>query len=321
MLVIHHEDDAQPLTWQTGNAIPDDAIWFDLCNADAAERKAVEQTLGLALPRREDIRGIGLAGRNRSAGDTLFLHVSRFADAEDEHKHATPLSLVLTPKVLVTQRYARSQTFDNAAQQLRDSPQGDGASAAFACLIETMAERTAGSMQKIAGDVAELSDEVFSDHRDSSRQLRRWLLHVGQLEGRLARSRASLLGITRIVSFVCDKRPEWMPAAQQSRLATVRNDLVTLDEFDQQLTDKLQFLLDAIFGFISVNQNSVMKLFTVASVVAVPPVLLAGIWGMNFRHMPELSWTWGYAFALGTIALSILIPLAIFKWRGWLTRD
>jgi magnesium transporter len=101
----------------------------------------------------------------------------------------------------------------------------------------------------------------------------------------------------------------------------VRNDLKSLDEFDEQLTGKLQFLLDSIFGFISVNQNSVMKLFTVVAVAAFPPTVLAGIWGMNFKYMPALSQPWGYAMALSAIALSILIPLGIFKWRGWLTRD
>jgi len=135
----------------------------------------------------------------------------------------------------------------------------------------------------------------------------------GGLEARLARSRAALPGITRIAVFTCKKQP--------ARIETVRNDLVALDHFDEQLTEKLQFLLDAIFGLISVNQNNVMKLFTVASVVAVPPVILAGVWGMNFKAMPELYKPWGYAMALGAILVSILIPLGIFKWRGWLSND
>jgi len=120
---------------------------------------------------------------------------------------------------------------------------------------------------------------------------------------------------------MCEKQPEWLADEAASRLAMTRNDLEALDQFDEQLTEKLQFLLDAILGMISVNQNNVMKLFTVVSVVAVPPVLLAGIWGMNFKAMPELSQPWGYAMALGAIALSVLIPLGIFKWRGWLSSD
>jgi magnesium transporter len=169
--------------------------------------------------------------------------------------------------------------------------------------------------------VAELSRKVFTGTRTDTRNLRRWLVHVGHLEARLAGSRGSLLGIMRIVTFVCENNPDWMPDVQSTRIAMVRNDLRALDEFDEQLTEKLQFLLDAIFGFISVNQNSVMKLFTVVAVAAFPPTVLAGIWGMNFQYMPELSQPWGYAMALGAIALSILVPLAIFKWRGWLSRD
>src|SRR6185437_9945709 len=147
-------------------------------------------------------------------------------------------------------------------------------------------------MQKIAAEVADLSGRVFDDGRVETRHLRRWLVHVGALEARLARSRGTLLGITRIAVFTCEKNPAWIPEAQQSPIDTVRDDLVALYHIDAATTEKLQFLLDAIFGLISVNQNNVMKLFTVASVVAVPPVILAGIWGMNFKAMPELSEPW-----------------------------
>lgn len=321
MLTIHCGGKAQPLAWQSGAAIPPDAVWLDLCQPDAAETKVCEDAAGLRLPRREDIRGIGLAGRNRCLGDALFLQVSSFADAEDDQKRATPLSLVLTPRLLVSQRYAPSETFDIAGLQWHETQRDDGAASALAELIETMAERTAQSMQKVGGEVADLSRKVFTGTREETRILRRWLVHVGHLEARLAGSRSSLLGITRIVSFICENHPDWIPEAQSSRISMVRNDLRALDEFDEQLTGKLQFLLDAIFGFISVNQNSVMKLFTVVAVAAFPPTVLAGIWGMNFKYMPALSQPWGYAMALGTIALSILVPLGIFKWRGWLTRD
>jgi magnesium transporter len=321
MLTIHSGGKAQPLTWQSGTGIPADAVWLDLCQPDAAETKACEDAAGLRLPRREDIRGVGLAGRNRCLGDALFLQMSSFADAEDEQKRATPLSLVLTPHLLVSQRYARSGTFDTAASQWHETQRDEGPTSALAEIIETMAERTAQSMEKVAGEVADLSRKVFTGKRDDTRKLRRWLVHVGHLEARLAGSRGSLLGITRIVAFICENHPDWIPEAASSRISMVRNDLKALDEFDEQLTGKLQFLLDSIFGFISVNQNSVMKLFTVVAVAAFPPTVLAGIWGMNFKYMPALSQPWGYAMALAAIALSILIPLAIFKWRGWLSRD
>ena len=94
-------------------------------------------------------------------------------------------------------------------------------------------------------------------------------------------------------------------------------DVASLNEYEVHLTDKLQFLLDADLGFINVEQNDLFKVMTIWSVVGIPPVLFAGIWGMNFHYMPELSWHFGYPFALGTIVLSAVIPLAWFKWRGW----
>ncbi|HET7359517.1 MAG TPA: CorA family divalent cation transporter [Rhodanobacteraceae bacterium] len=321
MLIVHCAGDGTPHPWQPGSALPEGGVWFDLHDPDDAESRAVEQATGLALPTRQQISGLGLSSRNRSAGEALYLHVSRFADAEDEHCKATPLGLVLSPQVLVTLRYAHSQAFDAASKQWHATESRDGSSGAFVDLVETLTNRTAEAMQAVATDIAGLSDEVFVERRQRSHALRRHLLHVGRLEGRLTRSRASLLGIARIVTFMHDRHPEWLPHAQQTRLKTLDNDLVTLDHFDEQLTDRQQFLLDAIFGFISANQNGVMKLLTVASVVTIPPVILAGIWGMNFKYMPELSWPWGYPAALGVLLLSMLLPLAWFKWRGWLSSD
>ena len=320
MLTIHADGETHPLVWLHGNPIPENVAWLDLCEPDATEVEACENIAELKLPDRQDIAGIGLAGRNRSSERCVFLQISRFADVDDSVS-ATPVSLVLTPKVLVTQRYAPSPTFEIAAGEWHEDQSHEGAASAFAELLETMTERTAQSMEKIAGDVAKLSAHVFNERLTETRHLRRWLVHVGKLEARLARSRGTLLGIMRIVVFMCEKQPEWLPDEPTLRLAMIRNDLEALDQFDEQLTEKLQFLLDAILGMISVNQNNVMKLFTVVSVVAAPPVLLAGIWGMNFRAMPELSQPWGYAMALGAIALSVLIPLGIFKWRGWLSSD
>ena len=321
MLIIHSDGEAQPSTWRRGAGMPANAVWLDLCEPEEDEVRACEDVMELPLPTRKDIEGIGLAGRNRSTEKAVFLQVSRFADAGEDKARAAPVSIVLTPKILLTQRYAPSPTFDIAAREWHENQSHEGAASAFAELLETMTERTAESMQKIGGEVADLSGHVFSEKLAQTRHLRRWLVHVGQLEARLARSRGALLGVARIVVFMCEKGPEWVPPEPRSRVGMVRNDLEALDQFDEQLTEKLQFLLDAIFGLISVNQNNVMKLFTVVSVVAVPPVLLAGIWGMNFKAMPELSQPWGYAMALSAIAVSIAIPLAIFKWLGWLSFD
>ena len=176
-------------------------------------------------------------------------------------------------------------------------------------------------MQEVAGDLRKLSARVFSTNRLGTPVLRRCMLEVGRLESIQTRTRTSLLSIQRIVSFVRAKEPVWADGDEQGRLRVVDHDLRTLDEFDDQLTNKLQFLLDASLGFINTDQNHVMKVLTVVSVATVPPILLAGIWGMNFKKMPELDWTYGYPLALATIIVSIILPVLWFRWRGWLADD
>jgi magnesium transporter len=147
------------------------------------------------------------------------------------------------------------------------------------------------------------------------------MLDVGRLEGRLARLRPSQLGFARMVGFIEHCPPAWMADAACRRLRVIGNDLKSIDEFDEQLTEKLQFLLDAILGFINTTQNMVMKLLTVASVATIPPIVLVGIWGMNFRHMPELALPGAYPAALTAIVVSMVLPLLWFWRRGWLSRD
>ena len=104
----------------------------------------------------------------------------------------------------------------------------------------------------------------------------------------------------------------------KARFRTLRRDITSLQEHQKQLADTVQFLLDATLGFISIQQNNVIKVLTIASVVGIPPTLLAGIWGMNFKNMPELSWPHAYLFAWIAIVLSGLLPLVWFRRRGWI---
>jgi len=104
----------------------------------------------------------------------------------------------------------------------------------------------------------------------------------------------------------------------RERLVSVRDDINSLDEFETSLANRIQFLLDAATGFISIAQNDVVKVLTVVSVAGVPPVLIVGVYGMNFHYMPELSWPWGYPFAMALVVLSTIIPVLWFKWRDWL---
>jgi magnesium transporter len=140
---------------------------------------------------------------------------------------------------------------------------------------------------------------------------------VGSTGDRLTLTRDALLGIGRIAPFVLSLRKSWIVPEFEARLDAMIKDVASLNDYEGHLSNKVQFLLDAILGLISIQQNDIFKVLTIASVVGIPPTLVAGIYGMNFKYMPELNWIAGYPFGLAMIVLSAIIPVLWFKWRGW----
>lgn len=290
-------------------------IWFDLLDPSDDEKRRVERAVGLALPDRERIGGVELSQRAAIDGDALRLNVPYYT--HDDDVPPTAVGLILTPTHLVSLRYADAQAFALAAEKLSTQAISPSSADAFATLIETTVGRVADRLENIAADVGVLSTRLFEQRRLRTRALRATLGEVGRAESRLARARLTASGLLRIVMFALDSGLAWIEKTHMARLRAAQKDLEILCELDAQLTDKLQFLLDAALGFINIEQNDVMKVFTVASVAAIPPVILVGVWGMNFQHMPELHWRYSYPAALAVIATSIIVPMLWFKRRGW----
>ncbi|WP_156128535.1 CorA family divalent cation transporter [Luteibacter sp. 9133] len=325
MLIIHEHGQSQPIRWTADMGRPKAPIWVDLFDPSEDEKKCAAEISGLRIPERADVDNLALSSRIRTDDDAMYLSIPYFADVDPDAPNGTghrpsPVGIVVTGHVLMTLRFQTSPAFDLAARSC-DEQHWDSSADVLATLIEAIVNLAARRMEDVSADLKQLSDRVFTTERLGTPALRDCMLEVGRLEGEQARNRSSMLGVQRIVSFVRAKQPEWMSDQVEVRLRVVDHDLRTLDEFDDQLTNKLQFLLDASLGFISTDQNHVMKVLTVTSVATIPPVILAGVWGMNFKHMPELDWTFGYPMAIGAILLSILLPVLFFKWRGWLEGD
>lgn len=294
------------------------AIWFDLLDPDADEMARASKASGLDLPSREEMSGLKLSGRFRMEDHAIHLNIPIYVHAEAPARKPGPLGFVLNADCLVSVRYGKSAAFDHAVRHL-DGASGSATSIdAFVAIIEAITDVTTEVMEHVGEELADLSRKLFRAERHSTRWLRESLHEVGRLESRQAHTRNSTLGIVRMLNFICENEPEWIGADARAHFASLRRDLGSLDEFDEQLTEKLQFLLDAILGFINTDQNEIMKVLTVASVATIPPIILVGIWGMNFARMPELGWSFGYPLALVAILLSLVLPLIGFKLRGWL---
>jgi magnesium transporter len=196
--------------------------------------------------------------------------------------------------------------------------------AVFVTLCEEIVDRVADGLEHLAEELGALSTAAF--HSDdtkgrnamrANRLLRAQLRQVGRLGDRLGEVRDGLLGLARMTAYVEQFGGESLDSELAGRLASVRQDLKSLGDYQEQLANKVQFVLDALVGLIGIVQNDVFKVLTIVSIIGIPPTLLAGVYGMNFKNMPEYNWAWGYQFGWAVIILSALVPAVWFKVKGW----
>lgn len=316
MLILHPRP-ADSITEEALKA----AVWVDLVDPTDEEVALVASALGLQVPTRAALSEIESSSRLQIEGQTLRLSSPLLAHADTPHQTLTPVGFTLTPEVLLTVRFARLKVFDAVAARLVQAPE-PSSGGVFTLLLEAVVDRSADLLENIAAELEGVSRTIFQrdrgrhKHANYNDTLRQTLVAVGQVGDRLSEIRASLLGVGRIVPFACEVAG-WILPDHHRRLSAVRQDVVSLDDFEEHLTVKVQFLLDAVLGFINTEQNDLFKILTIVSVVGVPPTLVASIYGMNFRHMPELEWPWGYPFALALIVATAVAPMLWFKWKRW----
>jgi magnesium transporter len=300
------------------------AVWADLCQPTDEEIRRVEAEFNIKVPSREQLDEIESSSRLRSQDDRLYLSTPVGAPHELIDVAPSPLGFVISPTRLITVRYRELRSFTQARETLAKNGGPSTSTTIFATLLESMVDADADVLEKIAHQLGDISRRVFRrDDRSArggtrlSRRLRDVLAALGDTGEHLSQLRESLMGLQRIIAFAKDAGEPCLGPDVQARLKTTLQDLTSLTDFELHLSGKTQFLLDATLGFINTEQNDIFKVLTIVSVVGVPPTLIASLYGMNFHNMPELSWAWGYQYGLGLIAVSTLLPILWFKWRGW----
>jgi magnesium transporter len=297
----------------------------DLHDPTDAEKASVEGKYGFCLPSRRELSEIESSSRISEANGVLYLSMPIVAYAGTIEQPPSPLGFVLSKDVLVTIRYTQLRSFEAVAAKF-SAPGGPADSiGAFTAIIDEMVDLMADLLEQIGTELDQISRDIFPRRSKRRRRqgvsndaLRGVLTDVGNVGERASRIRDILLGLQRIVPFVAAPGRGWIPAQTQDHLKTAQTDIVSLTDYETHLSSKVQFLLDAVLGLINTKQNDIFTVLTVVSVVGIPPTLVASIYGMNFKNMPELSWAWGYQWGLFLIVLSTIIPILWFKWRGWL---
>jgi magnesium transporter len=306
---------------KTGSGAP---VWVDLLNASEAEAAEAAEETGLEAPSREALSEIESSSRVFVDDGVLRLSMPLITPADDLSTTLLPVGFVIGKGALLTVRFGPSAAFDAVAKTVADES-SLSAEDVLTRLLEAMVDRAADRLEHTGATLDEISRSAF--HADRTRRrdlakaseaLRNVLRKIGQTGDQLSQIRDTLLGLDRISAFITESPHCNFPEEVVQRLKAAHADIASLNSYEEHLANKVQFLLDATLGFINIEQNDIVKVLTVVSVVGVPPVLVAGIYGMNFKDMPEYNWAFGYPYSLVLMVVSAIVPIAWFKWRRWM---
>jgi magnesium transporter len=301
------------------------AIWIDMQDPLPMEERQIETALGIDIPTREDMQEIEVSSRLYLERGALFLTAQVLATSEVQYGEIGPVTFVLAGGKLVTVRYHKPRSFTVFAERATRQAMGclDGASALLA-LLETVVDRLADILEGEARKLDSLTKSIFDAHRPQGKAatLAVILQRIGRAEDLNGKVTESLSTIQRLLGYLTTPAgPAAMAALQgidKGRLKVLVRDVRSLTETAEGQSRKILFQLDATLGVINIRQADIIKIFSVVAFVFLPPTLIASIYGMNFVHMPELQWIWGYPMALGAMLLSAIIPWAIFRAKKWL---
>ena len=305
--------------------IPDTATWIDLEEPTREEEALVERCVHLNVPTQDELTEIEPSSRLYERNGALYMTVSVLCGVVDGKPATIPIAFVLSNNHLVTIRYGTPKPVRAFIDHVRREPDlARDAATVMIRLLDAIIDRLADELEALSGEIEKISHHIFHRNMDERRipaeRLTALLTRIGRAQTLLTKIRYSAVSTIRMLSFLSGstRMNETSQKEVSHHLASLTTDVTSLSEHASFLADNLQFLLDASLGLISVEQNAAMKLFSWAAVVFLPPTLIAGIYGMNFDHMPELHWLLGYPWALGLILATGVLPYLYFKKRGWI---
>src|SRR5579859_8107155 len=304
-------------------ALPENAVWIDLFKPTGAEDRAVEKLAGIAVPTREDMQEIEISSRLYIENGARYMTATLMCQSDTEAPKTTAVTFILSGHRLVTVRYDDPKPFllveNKLARSCSASITGE---MVLMELLDAVIDRCADILEKIGADVDQVSHDIFepeSQRHGHAKQYSQILISIGRKGDLTSKVRESLVSIGRVVTFLSAvmEGVKWSKDMRE-QLKTQQRDVASLTDHASYLSNKITFVLDAMLGVVNLEQNNIIKLFSVMAVVLMPPTLIASIYGMNFKIMPELQWEHGYTFALVAMLLAAAGPYMYFKWKKWL---
>ncbi|HEV3410030.1 MAG TPA: magnesium transporter CorA family protein [Chthoniobacterales bacterium] len=312
------------------HALIQKAAWIDVFEPSEQEEIILDMAFSIDLPTRREMQDIEVSRRLYREGNAVFMTVTIPRKADTNEPESTTVTFIFVENRLITLRYADSAVFRLFRQEREsDLARYDSGQRMLEGLVETLIEYIADALENAGVVLDGISREIFRRRKrektgapatdgggDKSPDLEEALLRLGRCSDLLSQLRESLGGLRRMLSFFTAARVELSPGVSE-RLRGLSNDLQPLADHASFLSQKLNFLLDATLGLINVEQNAIIKIFTVAAVLFLPPTVVGTIYGMNFKFMPELEWYFGYPLAIFLMIGSAILPYYYFKRRRW----
>jgi len=303
---------------EESGSIPEGAVWFDLVSPTLPEDKMLERALGIAVPTREEMQEIEVSSRLYMENGARYMTATLMCQSDTATPKTTPVTFILAGHKLVTVRYDEPRPFTLITNKLaRACPANVNGESILMDLLDAVIDRAADILERAGADIDRVSHDIFEPEGrrvDRTITYRYILRTIGRKGDLTSKVRESLVSIGRLVLFLANEAEglKW-PKEMRSQLKTMQRDLQSLSDHASYLGNKVTFLLDAMLGVMSVEQNNIIKIFSIAAVVLLPPTLVATVYGMNFKNMPELSWEYGYPMAILLMIVAAVLSAGFFR--------
>src|ERR1700755_1675357 len=305
-------------------SLPESAVWIALLKPTPEEDRAVERLAGIAVPTREDMQEIEISSRLYIENGARYMTATLMCSSDSENPRTTAVTFILAGHRLVTVRYDAPKPFMLVEHKLaRSCPQGITGEMVLMELLDAVIDRNADILERAGGDMDNISHAIFEPEGAArtghAKRYSDILIAIGRKGDLTSKVRESLVSIGRVVTFVAAAVDgvKWSKEMRE-QLKTMKRDVASLTDTPAYVSNKITFILDAMLGVVNLEQNNIIKLFSVMAVVLMPPTLIASVYGMNFKVMPELDWAHGYPMALVMMLGAAAGPFFFFKWKKWL---
>ncbi|MDO8996110.1 MAG: magnesium/cobalt transporter CorA [Sediminibacterium sp.] len=290
-----------------------DLVWVDLQNSTVEEKVTIETYFDIKYSSVEESSEIESSSRFNELDDELIIN-SNFLSPKLQEFDYCPVSIILEKGILFTYRDDDLKTFGESVKKIKSNPGSfTNGYHILLTILETGIEQDADIIEGLAKDIADLNKKLTLNRKRSDEEI---LLKIASFQNYNILMRENIVDKQRLVSSLMKSSlfpEEYMPV-----LRIMMKDIGSLIEHNKFAFERLEYLQDTFMGLVNIEQNRIIKIFTVATVAFMPPTLIASVYGMNFKIMPELEWDYGYLFAIALMVLSSVLTLIFFKKKNWL---